>query len=121
MKIDKNLSSNRANGLYFKIKKCASLKILKSICFIFDSYLSYCSLVWPQNSSTIQQVAILQKKAVIIIKVCGCYFLFYHQMIAIQKLRKMLFISSKKLFSCSRYSNFSISIHPSFSPCQPFL
>ena len=42
-----------------------------------------------------------------------------HQMIALQKLRRMLFISSKKLFSFSRYSSFCISIFPSFSPCQP--
>ena len=37
-----------------------------------------------------------------------------HQMIALQKLRKMFFISSKKLFSFSRYSNFCISIFPFF-------
>ena len=43
------------------------------------------------------------------------------QMIALHKLRKMLFISPKKLFSFSRYSNFCISIFPSFSPCQPLL
>ena len=35
--------------------------------------------------------------------------IFFHQMIALQKLWKMLFISSKKLFSFSRYSNFCIS------------
>ena len=43
-----------------------------------------------------------------------------HQMIAPQRLWKMFFISSKKLSSFSRYSNF-ISIFPSFSPCQPLL
>ena len=42
-----------------------------------------------------------------------------HQIIALQKLRKILFVSPKKLFSFSRYSNFCISIFPSFSPCQP--
>ena len=31
------------------------------------------------------------------------------------------FISSKKLFSFSRYSDFSISVFPSFSPGQPLL
>ena len=42
--------------------------ILKSIYFaIFDSYLSYCCLVWTQNCSTIQQIIILQKKAIRII------------------------------------------------------
>ena len=42
-----------------------------------------------------------------------------HQMIALQKLWKMFFISSKKLFSLSRYSNFCISVFPSISPWQP--
>ena len=42
-------------------------------------------------------------------------FLFFHQMIALQKLWKMLFISSKKPFSFLRYSNFCISIFPFFS------
>ena len=39
-----------------------------------------------------------------------------HQMRALQKLWKMFFISSKKLFSFSRYSNFCISIFPLFLP-----
>ena len=38
------------------------------------------------------------------------------QMIALQKLWKMLFISSKKLFSFWRYSNFCIFVFPSFLP-----
>ena len=59
---------NRANALLFKMRKYVSLKILKSIYFaIFDSYLSYCCLVWAQNRSTIQRILILQKKAVRII------------------------------------------------------
>ena len=44
-----------------------------------------------------------------------------HQMIAYQKLWKMFFISSKKFFSFLRYSNFCISVFPSFFPCQPLL
>ena len=43
----------------------------------------------------------------------------FHQLIALQKTWKMFFISPKKLFPFSRYSNFCISIFPSFSPCQP--
>ena len=46
---------------------------------------------------------------------------FFHQMIVLQKLWKMLFISSKKLFSFSRYSNFCISVLFFFSTCQPLL
>ena len=46
---------NRANALLFKMRKYVSLKILRSIYFaIFDSYLSYCCLVWAQDYSTIQ-------------------------------------------------------------------
>ena len=43
-------------------------------------------------------------------------FLFFHQMIALQKLRKMLFSSSKKLFSFSRYSIFVFLSFPLFLP-----
>ena len=53
---------NRANVLLLKIRKYVSLKILRSIYFaIFDSYLSYCCLVWAKNCSTIQRIVILQK------------------------------------------------------------
>ena len=74
VKIDTNLSwqyhvndlsskLNRANALLFKMRKYVSLKILRSINFaIFDSYLSYCCLVWAQNCCTIQRIVILQKK-----------------------------------------------------------
>ena len=48
-------------------------------------------------------------------------FVFFHQMIALQKLGKMLFISSKKLFSFLRYSNFCIFDLPFFSTCRPLL
>ena len=57
-------------------------------------------------------------------KACVRYFLtnfYYSLMIVLQKLWNMFFISSKKLFSFSRYSSFCISIFPSFSPCQPLL
>ena len=44
------------------------------------------------------------------LKACVPYFLsnflFFHQMIALQKLWQVFFISSKKLFSFSKYSNF---------------
>ena len=39
-------------------------------------------------------------------RACICYFSFFHQMIVFKVLWKMLFISSKKLFSSSRYSHF---------------
>ena len=43
----------------------------------------------------------------------------FNQMIALEKLWKMFFSRSKKLFLFSRYSNFCISDFPSFSSCQP--
>ena len=65
---DLSIKLNRANALLFKMRKYVSLTILRSIYFaIFDSYLSYCYLVFAQNFSTIQQILILQKKAVRII------------------------------------------------------
>ena len=52
---DLSIKLNRAHALLFKMRKYVSLKILRSIYFaIFDSYLSYCCLVWVQNCSTIQ-------------------------------------------------------------------
>ena len=43
-----------------------------------------------------------------------CQIFIFHQMIVLQKLWKMFFISSKKLLLFSRYSNFCIFIFPSF-------
>ena len=52
---DISIKLNRANALPFKMRKYVSLQTLRSIYFaIFDSYLSYCCLVWAQNFSTIQ-------------------------------------------------------------------
>ena len=41
--------------------------------------------------------------------------------VVLLKLVSAIFITSKKLFSFSRYSNFCISTFPAFSPCQPLL
>ena len=63
-----SIKLNRTNVLLFKMRKYVSLKILRYIYFaIFDSYSSYCCLVWAHNCNTIQQIAILQKKAARII------------------------------------------------------
>ena len=65
---DLSIKLSKANGLLFKMRKYVSFKKLRSIYFaIFDPYLSYCCLVWAQNCSTIQQIIILQKKAIRII------------------------------------------------------
>ena len=70
VKIDTNLSwQYHVNDLSIKLNRAnTSLKILRSIYFAnFDSYLSYCCLVWAQNCSTIQRIVILQKESVRII------------------------------------------------------
>ena len=60
---DLSIKLNRANALLFKMRKYVSLNIVRSIYFaIFDSYLSYCCLVWAQNCGTIQQIVVLQKR-----------------------------------------------------------
>ena len=60
---DLSIKLNRVNALLFKLRKYVSLKILRPIYLaIFDSYLSYCCLVWAQNCSIIQQIITLQKK-----------------------------------------------------------
>ena len=65
---DVSIKVNRTYALLFKMRKYVSLEISKSTYFaIFDSYLSYCFLVGAQNCSTIQQIMILQKKAIRII------------------------------------------------------
>ena len=62
---DLSIKLNRANALLLKMREYVSRKILRSIYFaIFDSYLSYCCVVWAQNQRTIQGIVILQKKAV---------------------------------------------------------
>ena len=67
---DLSIKLNRANALLFKMRKYASFKILRFInSAILDSYLFYCSLTLAllSNCSNIQQILILQKKAVKII------------------------------------------------------
>ena len=67
---DLSIKLNRGNALLFKMRKYVGRKIIRSIYFAtFDSYLSYCCLVWAQNFSTIQGVVILQKKSFRIINV----------------------------------------------------
>ena len=48
-------------------------------------------------------------------------FFIFRQIIALQKLWKVCFISPKKLFSFLRYSDFCIFFFSSFFPCQPLL
>ena len=54
------------------------------------------------------KVLFTSQQTSVLFKACVCYFLskFFDQMIRFQKLWEMFFISSKKLFSFLRYSNF---------------
>ena len=54
-------------------------------------------------------------------KACVRYFLFFHQMRALQKLWEMIFIPYKKFISFLRYLNFCISVLLSFSLYRPLL
>ena len=86
----------------------------KSIFFVINLLFSYkIARVMSSNKKNTENLPVKLASAIF-------YQIFIsHQMIALQKLWKMLFISSKKLFSFSIYSNFCISVFPSFSPCQP--
>ena len=69
-------------------------------------------------------VVLIFRVTTLMFKACVRYFLstFYFSLNdSPSKTMKMFFISSKKLFSFSRYSNFCISVFPSFSSCQPLL
>ena len=94
------------------MRKYVSLRILRSIYFaIFDSYLSYCCLVWAQNFSTIQQILILQKKAVTIINFQPRNFhssLLFKQK-SILKLQDKIFLENI-LFASKSLNNLSPSI-----------
>ena len=47
---DLSIKLNSTSTLFLKMRKYDSLKILRSIyCAIFDSYLSYCRLIWAKN------------------------------------------------------------------------
>ena len=62
---DLSIKLNRANALLFKMRKIVSFKTLRSIYItIFNSYLSFCSLVWAQKCRTIQRILILREKTV---------------------------------------------------------
>ena len=55
---------NRANAMLFKVREFVNIKILKSIYYaIFDCQLNYANTVWGQNRNSMNQVIILQKKA----------------------------------------------------------
>ena len=89
----------------------------KLFCFDISNTLS-------KNKENLSQSVLDFAWFLLALKACisAIFYLIFisHQMVAFQKLWKII-ISSKKLFSFPRSSNFCISIFPSFSPCQPLL
>ena len=75
-------------------------------------YLEWCFLL---KKSHFQPKQLLKLVSAIFYQI-----LIFHHMIVLQKLWKMFFISSKKLFSFLRYSNFCIFVFPSFSVSHCF-
>ena len=67
------------------------------------------SITVVSQSEIEKEIKNLKLVSAIFYQICIC-----DQMIALHKLWKMLFISSKKLFLFSRYWNFCISLFPSF-------
>ena len=103
---------------------------------IFLRHLLNSSCLCHASSSDISHLLILSRKAAgyfkllrsfsrpPILKLVSAIFyqvFIFHQMIALQKLWKKFFISSKKLFSFLRYLNFCIFVFPSFFSYQPLL
>ena len=61
---------DKGNSTLSKIRNYVGIKTLKSIYHaIFESHLSYASLLWAQNSSSLKRLYILQKK-----NHSGCFF-----------------------------------------------
>ena len=55
-----------------KIRHNVDIKTLKPMyCAIFDSHLSYASLVWVHNSSSVKRLHILQKNSVFLKLKCS--------------------------------------------------
>ena len=59
---------NRVNALFFKIRSFVNVSTLKTIYYaIFDSHTNYVNVIWDQNFSAVNSVAILQRQALRII------------------------------------------------------
>ena len=85
----------------------------------FSFFNGFCSAV-PQKGTNVDKFVCpmlsMQKGCLKLVSAIFIKFYFFHQMTALQKLWKMLFISSKKLFS------FKVHFCPSlFSTCRPLL
>ena len=93
-------------------------EFLLSFWGLCDKHFSFIRWNWSELSV---HISIGQTDYIYLKLVSGMFYQIFQQMIALQKLWKMIFISSKKLFSFSRYPNFCIFVFPSFFPYQPLL
>ena len=103
--------------IYMHVQMCICICVYIYICIKGTMfYIRYIHRERDRDRQTDRQTDSLYYRAICkSIKLVSAIFYqnFFHQMIALQKLWKMFFISSKKLFSFSRYSNF-YNFSPSF-------
>ena len=58
------LKLNKANAMLLKLRHVLDIKTLRSVYYaIFESHLCYASLVWAQNTNSVQRPRLLQKKS----------------------------------------------------------
>ena len=122
-----NLKPLFHHSSYSQIKWCtiSHHKVNPFEYILFWVFVAGCSRQNFQSCNSLKLSLILVKigsfgKAIwtpLIVKACVNYFIsiFFHQIIALQKLWKLFFISSRMLFSFSRYSNVC-----NFFPFQTF-
>ena len=59
---------NRANALLYKVREFVNTRVLKLIYHaVFDCYLNYANIVWGRNKNSLNNLFLLQKKALRII------------------------------------------------------
>ena len=102
-----------------KIHRCFSIFADASIYLTLSMRKSMTSCANINGDNFLSKQEFFMKLTLKLMSAIFYQIFIFNQMIALQKLWKMFFISSKKLFSFLRYSSFCISVFPSFSPCQP--
>ena len=93
---DTAINLNKANGILSNLRHFIDRKTLKAIYHaIFEPYLYYSSLVWTQNSNSIERIFALQKKSLRIIYFLGRNSVNISAVYScnyLQKLKKKIFI-----------------------------
>ena len=92
---------------FFKVRVKVVTQEIMECCFWFKTttvHMIYCSYKVVPEFMVIQTTKMAFVAS--FFKACICFCLFFLQLIDLQELWNMLFISSKKLFLLSKYSNF---------------